>query len=310
MINTIGEYAKWIADEIDYWERYHNHKETMAWLATAFYLSGVTGLVVWIKGHNIPVNQTLLVVILLGLLVTIICFLKMQFGARYKAHITIKGLRRAMAWLLAKNTELSPEEKQIEKECPSSRKYQWPKFIQDQILDAKREEPRTKFPGFKSEVPSCVAVVFVTILALIMVSPPHYTAPGGKAIAAGLLASGFGLLVLGLRLMMLRNSLRRGRVFAGTADRPILEEGTVVAGIGVVTLLVWIFAGGRLADHGAEVLRDTGASVTYIGFLSLIQYAVQSRRGATRCVYVGALATAVIGALLILTYIIWFLLPG
>jgi len=76
------EYKEWIMREIEYLGRYHDHKETMACVATAFYLTGIIGLAYAVR--NI-VNQsyyclyigTIVLIIFLAVLIT--CFLCMQF---------------------------------------------------------------------------------------------------------------------------------------------------------------------------------------------------------------------------------------
>ena len=81
-----SEYAKWLAFEIDFNERYHNHKETMAWVATALYVSGI--IVLGYKAGDIfksfgwAVGTTVLVLLVACL---IFCFVKMHFDMRWYA---------------------------------------------------------------------------------------------------------------------------------------------------------------------------------------------------------------------------------
>jgi len=111
---NIGEYCTWLRGEIDNYQTYHHHKETMAWTATAFYLPSVIGLAYaasLIPNHSIaPIIFTLLL-ILLPLLV--IGFVSMQFKMRAIAADYTNGLRRVLSRLCSGNPPLSSSEVEV-----------------------------------------------------------------------------------------------------------------------------------------------------------------------------------------------------
>ena len=118
-----------------------------------------------------------------------------------------------------------------------------------------------------------------------------------------LLVIGFGLLVIGLRLMTLRNSLRRAENVRGEIANHVLKEGAKICFVGLVVLLFGIF--GQLLNSEAMILTRTGESIMYVGLLSLIQGVVQRGRGTERQVYRGAWTVTWIGLALIMAYVVY-----
>ncbi len=52
ILTSNNEYAKWLTSLLDFYGKYHHHKETMAWVITALYVPGVItlGLIVNERG--------------------------------------------------------------------------------------------------------------------------------------------------------------------------------------------------------------------------------------------------------------------
>lgn len=123
-----------------------------------------------------------------------------------------------------------------------------------------------------------------------------------------LLTIGFGLLVLGVRLMMVRHALHwAGPVPLNIANQ-VRTEGLVISIVGAVVLLVYVLFGivWRLLLNGeAQVLRDTGGVIMILGLSQLVQWAVQSGHGTEHCVCVGAWVATLIGVALVLVYAIY-----
>lgn len=118
-----------------------------------------------------------------------------------------------------------------------------------------------------------------------------------------LLIIGFGMLVIWVRLMTLQNSLRRsGNVQVAVANQ-VLREGLIICVGGLLVLLVGIFS--PLIISEARILMGSGASLMYVGLLSLIQYMVQSGRGTERHVYIGARIVKWFGVVLVIAYVIY-----
>jgi len=94
------QYLEWVTREIDFYGRYHNHKETMSWTAIAFYIPGIITLAYGAAKIEIleccwQYLTTFLIVVVFAVLVC--CFVRMQFENRWKAHYTVAGLMRVAA---------------------------------------------------------------------------------------------------------------------------------------------------------------------------------------------------------------------
>ena len=100
-----SEYVKWLSFEIDLYGKYHNHKETMAWVATAFYVPGIilighyVGQLIspyWLKILFLSPLISLLILLALYL---VFIFVNMQFNMRWEAADGVKALRQLWAEL-------------------------------------------------------------------------------------------------------------------------------------------------------------------------------------------------------------------
>ena len=177
-------YIDWLKAEIALNDSYHNHKETMAWVATAFYLPAVFGLAY--SANRMGLNcawQIAFTVILFLLFLMVFCFLHMQFTMRWKAADIAVGLRRAMTRVCDCTKPLSKKELELDpKDDKESEEHMgWPRFIReevDQEIDG-NENKRTcvwiasallnceKLDSrLKSEIPTYCAVFFATVLGI------------------------------------------------------------------------------------------------------------------------------------------------
>lgn len=112
-----------------------------------------------------------------------------------------------------------------------------------------------------------------------------------------LLAIGFGMLVLAIRLMMVSYVLR----YIGRDLSP-LKNGFVLTVIGFISFVFGIVRGWSHLE--GIVIISAGATVMLLGLSWLVQGAVQKGWGTQRQVWVGAWITAVIGCTLIAAYFI------
>lgn len=91
MTDREREIIEWLRHRIEYYGRYHHHKETMAWVATALYIPGVIVLALEtrVMASGCGWNKGLLIslIIIAGLL--IFSFVKWQFDRRWKAHVRV-----------------------------------------------------------------------------------------------------------------------------------------------------------------------------------------------------------------------------
>ena len=172
MTNRDDRYADWLNDEIGRYGGYHDHKETMAWTATAFYLPAIIGLAYGARAIGLGCPwQIALGAIFPLVAILVLSFLNMQFRMRWKAADVEWGLRRAMALLCARTSPLSPAELEVQEA------KHWPKFVEDEIEGA-RNRARRKCKEFlppcrfeldarsQSEITSYSAVLLATAIAI------------------------------------------------------------------------------------------------------------------------------------------------
>lgn len=142
-INT-NEYANWLRSEIDTHVNYHNHKETMAWTATAFFLPGIIGLayVANLIPWRVPGHVAFSVLLIL-LTIAVLGFVSMQHKMRFRAADICDGLRRALARVCAGIPPLLQADLEVEDGKV------WPRFVQSGIqsmIDRSNElKTRAKF---------------------------------------------------------------------------------------------------------------------------------------------------------------------
>ena len=180
-------YIDWLKVEIDVVDRDHHHKETMAWVATAFYLPAVVGLA-YSSANRIGSNcalQITFTVFLVVLLLAVLCFLNSQFRNRWDAAHKAIGLKLAMALLCDSSKELFEEELQADslngKVFDPGMEY--PRFIQRVVKqEIERGKPyRTPIEGvrlalrernvdsrLRTEIPCYLGATLATALGVII----------------------------------------------------------------------------------------------------------------------------------------------
>jgi hypothetical protein len=180
-------YIDWLKAEIELGDSYHNHKETMAWAATAFYLPTVVGLAYGANrfGLNLA-SQIGLTVVLLFLWLMLFRFLHMQFTMRWKAADVAVGLRRALARVCDCTTTLSKKALGLD----SSEGWEleelkgWPLLMRCEVeQEYKKNETKRTWgkialapfcwrntdPRLLSESPTYYATMFATVLGLVLI---------------------------------------------------------------------------------------------------------------------------------------------
>jgi hypothetical protein len=171
-----ANYRKWLIEEIDILERYHNHKETMAWTVTAFYIPGII-ILCYYAGTAVKLCwiTSILVTILISILTyAVLVFANMQFSKRWEADEILIGLRRIMT-KLSNGWTPSQEDRKLKL------KTQWPKFVENEI--DKAQDPRylpqalkdifsrrvkTLNPKWKTEIPSYLAIIIAFVIAIAL----------------------------------------------------------------------------------------------------------------------------------------------
>ena len=176
MVDNKIEYAKWLMFQIDHNGRYHNHKETMAWVITALYIPGIITIGYLSRGLWYPTGQVIISILLLILGYLVFVFMKMQFDMRWYAADVVAVLMRRLAKLNSGDEPPSGDEWEIDEED----KYRRPKFMK---CDMDKEEKRAVIAAFwdiflwrwgkvddrwKTELPSYIALVLATLVALVL----------------------------------------------------------------------------------------------------------------------------------------------
>ena len=121
-------------------------------------------------------------------------------------------------------------------------------------------------------------------------------------ISLRILQIGFGVILFGVRLMMIRNSIHRAGEVKVDNVRRIKNEGILLSIVGAIVLIIGY--SGWISGEAAIVVVNGGAvPLIILGFSQLIQWIVFSGRGSERHVYLGARVTTGLGAaLLVIAY--------
>lgn len=170
-------WLEWIESELERWHTYHDHKETMAWTATALYAPGI--IVLGRSAMDLASLDAKLVISLFifFLMCCALVFVNFQFEMRWYAGTVTAALRRITARLIA--DESFPGEGDVlppptANRRGNDREMVWPPFIWQEI--ARCDVPRsveapfeTKYPmdpRYRTELPSYAVIVLATIIAI------------------------------------------------------------------------------------------------------------------------------------------------
>jgi len=176
MDNVVKERLNWLRHQIDYYGRYHDHKETMAWVATAFYLVGIMYLGFKVNSMCLPIWQHALFglfVLFAGYL--ILCFVNWQFQRRWDAHkIVLDHTVELQAMFCPEKSLIKPN---ISKILETKYDNCWRVFTY--ILmpckwhrKAKRAYDDIEFAPLISEGITYIAIVITTIVSILLVVLP------------------------------------------------------------------------------------------------------------------------------------------
>lgn len=193
-------YFEWLDSELSLFAEYHNHKETMAWTATAAYLSVVI-LAYSAADWPLHLASRLVFSLLIGAVgcVTYI-FVSMQFEMRWVAADLCTALRRVKGKLLDPETEWTSLHRNVPPAelKTTEEKSQWPAFVADEvrvcatqrqglaeigrmILHGKLTEIN---PRRRSELASYFAIAAVTLIGVAAVYSDRPDADIGARLAA------------------------------------------------------------------------------------------------------------------------------
>lgn len=165
MSNEIESYGGWLNTELKLFETYQNHKEMMAWTATALFLAGGIAFVSSVPDFA-TTNQWLASLLIIFATGALFLFLHMQFKKRWDGADTQEGIRFALTrlYLPARADELNLEPS---KEGPA---HGLPKFVTDEIAKVQLRKPRHRIEckdlRWRSEL-SSYFLVFLVMVAML-----------------------------------------------------------------------------------------------------------------------------------------------
>ncbi len=188
MSNEIESYGGWLNTELKLFETYQNHKEMMAWTATALFLAGGIAFVSSVPDFA-TTNQWLASLLIIFATGALSVFLHMQFKKRWDGADTQEGIRFAMARLYVKaGTDKLNFEPSKEGPAPGLLK-----FVTDEIAEVQLRKPRRigcKDLRWHSELSSYFLVFLVTVAMLFTL----LSAPTSGALKMNELVKGITLL--------------------------------------------------------------------------------------------------------------------
>jgi Ca2+/Na+ antiporter len=146
-------FRQWLISEISRNQAYHNHKETMAWTATAFYVTGIITLGYF--SNEVSFSHICLMVVLILLALCTFFFLLFQFNNRWVAAGRIEGLIRTIS-----NLQIGSDFTSAEQEIGQL----YPKFVEKEIP----KYSRFGNSRWEVELPSYIAILISTIIAILL----------------------------------------------------------------------------------------------------------------------------------------------
>lgn len=180
MIDNINRlYIEWLNSQIVKDTSYHDHKETMAWVATALYLPGIIGLGNIIGTTNlICLRVVFTVIIILSCTILLRLFINMQFVQRWNAAERIQIYSEFIVRLLSGKLKLEEDARTMVMVDDVA----YPKIIADNINN--RLASRCFWNAFlillslqwrelddrwKTELSSYAIVILATIVSIILI---------------------------------------------------------------------------------------------------------------------------------------------
>ncbi|MFC1939117.1 hypothetical protein ACFLXO_00310 [Chloroflexota bacterium] len=155
MANDTNErYLSWLVSEIGNETDYHDHKETMAWGATALYIPGIIVL-----AFQLPKNcftwWPFIVVFVLVML-----FINRQFHLRAKSADTNDALRKLLQDVYH-GRDLQQEN------CSIAKGKHWPQFVEQEI-EVMKGRGRSWKDFLCTDLVSYLAIIVATLIAIVI----------------------------------------------------------------------------------------------------------------------------------------------
>lgn len=163
----VDRYIGWLKSCISNETIYHNHKENMAWLATAFYIPIVVSL-----GYKIGIDDLyctirfiMTFVIIFALMVFLRCFICVQFKERWRSAERGFILKNILVDIIIDESKLKQEFQQMSVVDGAG----WHKFLEEEI-DKQFKHRYCKFDTrWKTEVATYVMIIGATIVSIFLI---------------------------------------------------------------------------------------------------------------------------------------------
>jgi len=133
MANTNESYLEWLKFLIDYQGRYHNHKETMAWVATALYIPAIIYLSFLFRLNFYTFPRAGTTVLFVAITWILWLFVNWQFGKLWTAYLKTEVLRLAVKRVLPGAKQLAKKEREVV--ISDALEEEWPEFIARELAN-------------------------------------------------------------------------------------------------------------------------------------------------------------------------------
>ncbi len=165
MANKAEKYLAWLTSALQSQSDYHNHKETMSWVATALYVPGIIALGYLfntkLNGEVITFWQHVLVFLFFAVLAALVfTFVYRQFRLRSRASDVVDALIELL-------NELSNDDSIIESwDTEIKKDKHWPQFIENKILPGKGRKLLTIIT---TDIVCYLAIILSTVFGLLLI---------------------------------------------------------------------------------------------------------------------------------------------
>jgi hypothetical protein len=167
--NQSEKYLSFLTTALQTQGNYHNHKENMAWVATALYVPSIIALGYFIESkihdENIALScwQFLLIFLILAIFaVLVFIFVYRQFKLRSKAADYFDAFIELL-------NDLSHDDSVIDswnKDFEIIKDKHWPKFVENKVVEGKGRNTLTMRT---TDLPCYIAICFSSIIAMLLV---------------------------------------------------------------------------------------------------------------------------------------------
>lgn len=181
-MSLVERYIEWMTSEIETINTYHDHKEKMAWTATAFYVPATVILGYTAADRLDDIAKLVLSLVILIASVMTTMFVNMQFRMRWNAADIERGLKRIKGKLCQLEEISSDFNLSLPESKASEIPPQWPIFVQHELDKCVTKRFRTDIvkailnaitfrwkkidDRLKTEVASYYAIVLATVIAV------------------------------------------------------------------------------------------------------------------------------------------------